>query len=63
MFVSEMKDKNGKDIISGCGCLVDDSHLGIVTGFQDNQVTVLVLSESGDTCAEQLVNPDQIVIK
>lgn len=58
-----MKDKNGKDIKNGNRCLIDDKQLGLVTGFQGNQVSVLILADAGKTCAEQLVEPECITIK
>lgn len=58
-----MKDSVNKEITIGSKCLIDDSQLGLVTGFQDTQVTVLVLADSGQTCSEHLMNPERIKIK
>ena len=57
-----MKDKNSKSITVGSKCLIDNSQLGLVTGFQDTQVAVLVLADSGQTCSEHLVKPERITI-
>ena len=58
-----MKDKNGKDIKNGNRCLIDDKQLGLVTGFQNMQVSVLILGDSGTTCNEQLVDSQRITMK
>ena len=58
-----MKDKIGKDIVYGNRCLIDDSQLGLVTGFQSEQVSVMVLADAGQVCAEQLINPERITMK
>ena len=47
----------------GSKCLVDGKELGLVTGFQGNQVTVLMLVDSGKVCTEQLVDPERITMK
>lgn len=57
-----MKDSVNKEITIGSKCLIDNSQLGLVTGFQDTQVAVLVLADSGQTCSEHLVKPERITI-
>lgn len=57
-----MKDKNGKEIVVGSKCLIDDHQLGLITGIQEGEVAVLVLADSGQTCSEHLVKPEKITV-
>jgi len=58
-----MKDKNGKDIIVGHSCIVDDTELGIVNNIFMNTIGVLMLKEEQSYCYEQEVLPTQIDMK
>lgn len=58
-----MTDKNGNEIFASHKCIVDGKHLGMVTGFSGNNVTVLMLADAGRVCNEVLLDPSQIEMK
>ena len=58
-----MKDKNGKEILAGYKCIVDDAILGVVTAVREAVAVVLMLKENPSQCYEEEVEPDRIAMK